>query len=615
MLNLSDDDLNIIIQSLLQKNPLPSQFKDLLFPTENHEYVLNYYGKLRKEDILSNLDGSFPCPLQVDEIFNGNDHPQFEEGWSNLLVFGDNLQLLKTIYENKDPLIKDQLKGKIKLIYIDPPFATEDEFRSSTGAKAYNDKKKGSDFLEFIRRRLILAKEILADDGSIFVHIDQKMGHYIKVIMDEVFGKNNFRNEIVWTYATGGASKEHLSRKHDNIFWYTKSNNYQYFSDRIPEKRTEKSLKRAQNPNGARFDSTKETKNPTDIWNVSALNPMTTERVGYPTQKPEELLAKIILAFSEEGDIVFDFFGGSGTTVATAEKLNRRWICCDIGKLSYYTIQKRLLTIQNSKIIGEDKLFGNKAKKFQTTSLGIYDLNKTFNLEWDSYKEFVSNLFDFKLNNKSVSGIKFEGNKENSLVQIFDFKKLKDSVIDLNYLENLHGSIGEKTNGKVYIVSPINYVDFMSDYYEIEEVRYYFLKVPYHVIKELHKAPFERSKQPKSKNNVNDLDYAIGFHFITPPIVESTWTKNKKNVSIHINYFETKEETESKNFESLSSVFIFKNFEKDYILSEVFFQEDFKNQKYFIEIPYNENDSGIKIVYRDLFGNEFVEIKHLKDIK
>src|SRR5699024_4232553 len=113
----------------------------------------------------------------------------FEDDWKNMIVFGDNLQLLKTIYEDKDPLIKDKVKGKVKLIYIDPPFATQDEFQNKEGAKAYNDKKQGAEFLEFIRRRLVLAREILADDGSIYVHLDQKMGHYVQAIMDEVFGK------------------------------------------------------------------------------------------------------------------------------------------------------------------------------------------------------------------------------------------------------------------------------------------------------------------------------------------------------------------------------------------------------------------------------------------
>ena len=157
---------------------------------------------MRKEDVLAGEDGTFPVPLQIDRLFNQNNVYLEYKDWKNMIVFGDNLQFLKTINENKDPLIKDKVKGKVKLIYIDPPFATQEEFQTKEGAKAYSDKKKGAEFLEFIRRRLILAKEILVPDGAIYVHLDQKMGHYVKVILDEVFGKNNIRNEIIWCYKT-----------------------------------------------------------------------------------------------------------------------------------------------------------------------------------------------------------------------------------------------------------------------------------------------------------------------------------------------------------------------------------------------------------------------------
>ncbi len=198
MKKLSKDDIEFLIKTLKDGNEIPSDFKYSLFPTTQKEYELVYAGKMRKEDLLANEDGVFPVPLQIDKVFNGSEYKAFEDGWKNMIVFGDNLQFLKTIYENKDPLIKDKVKGKVKLIYIDPPFATADEFQNKEGAKAYNDKKKGAEFVEFLRRRLILAKEILADDGSIYVHLDSKMSHYIKVLMDEVFGKQNFRNEITW---------------------------------------------------------------------------------------------------------------------------------------------------------------------------------------------------------------------------------------------------------------------------------------------------------------------------------------------------------------------------------------------------------------------------------
>ncbi|GAA4061644.1 DNA methyltransferase [Amphibacillus indicireducens] len=166
---LNDVDKRYLMDLIQKGEPIPEDYKYLLFPAEQEEYELTYAGKMRKEDILSGEDGTLAVPLQVDRVFNGGKYPKLEGNWRNMMVFGDNLQFLKTIYENKDPLIKNKVKGKVKLIYIDPPFATQDEFQNKESAKAYTDKKKGAEFLEFMRRRLILAKEILAEDGSIYV--------------------------------------------------------------------------------------------------------------------------------------------------------------------------------------------------------------------------------------------------------------------------------------------------------------------------------------------------------------------------------------------------------------------------------------------------------------
>jgi len=140
-LQLSEKEIQYIVEQLQKGEQLPEDLKYKLFPVKQKEYELVYGGKMRKEDIFANEDGVFPVPLQIEKIFNGN-RETFKDGWRNMIVFGDNLQFLKTIYENKDPLIKDKVKGKIKLIYIDPPFATTDEFQNKNGTKAYNDKKK-----------------------------------------------------------------------------------------------------------------------------------------------------------------------------------------------------------------------------------------------------------------------------------------------------------------------------------------------------------------------------------------------------------------------------------------------------------------------------------------
>lgn len=243
-MKLNIEDKQYLINLIESGEQIPEDYKYLLFPNTQEEYELTYAGKMRKEDVLAGEDGTFPVPLQIERVFNGVEHPEFKDGWRNMIVFGDNLQFLKTINENKDPLIKDKVKGKVKLIYIDPPFATQDEFQNKEGAKAYSDKKKGAEFLEFIRRRLILAREILADDGAIYVHLDQKMGHYVKVILDEVFGKNNFRNEIIWCYKTSlRISKERFGKDHDIIYFYA-NNLHTILPDRSDFPASESTLKR-----------------------------------------------------------------------------------------------------------------------------------------------------------------------------------------------------------------------------------------------------------------------------------------------------------------------------------------------------------------------------------
>ena len=211
---LNENERAYLIDLLKNGNDIPYDFKNKLFPLINHEYELTYAGKMRREDIIANEDGSFPVPLQVERSYG----EVSDSDWRNLLVFGDNLQFLKTIYQDDDPIIKGKLKNKIKLIYIDPPFATSEDFQSKDGAKAYSDKKKGAEFIEYLRKRLIVAKEILASDGSIYVHLDAKMGHYIKVMMDEVFAEFEFA-EIVWVCGLMG-SGEFFPKAHETIYCY-----------------------------------------------------------------------------------------------------------------------------------------------------------------------------------------------------------------------------------------------------------------------------------------------------------------------------------------------------------------------------------------------------------
>ena len=289
------------------------------------------------------------------------------DGWFNRLINGDNLFAMQALLTGDPATGLPSMRGKIDLIYIDPPFDSKADYRTKITLPngdveqkptvleqfAYSDTWSDGtiSYLKMLYPRLALMKELLSDQGSIYVHCDWHAGHYLKIILDDIFGKNNFVNEIVWGYATGGASKEFYGRKHDLILYYRKNvDNYLFYPELIKEQRTEKSLKRAQNQNGARISNTDDKKLPTDLWcDINALNPMEKERVDYATQKPEKLLEKILLASSNENSIVADFFGGSGTTAAVAEKLGRRWITSDLGKPSCMIMRKRLIDIPDCK--------------------------------------------------------------------------------------------------------------------------------------------------------------------------------------------------------------------------------------------------------------------------
>ena len=575
---------------------------------------------MKKEDILRNEDGVSAVPFQKNKTFYGKNN----DNWENMIVYGENLQFLKNIYINEDPIIKDKIKGKVKLIYIDPPFATDDEFRGKDGAKAYSDKVKGTRFIEFLRRRLIVAKEILDEDGTIYVHLDNKMVHYIKVVMDEIFEKNNFRNEIIWHYFMGGKPNNYFANKHDTLLVYKKGEK-NIFNEKIierilpytPSMKSKKGLYQIKCKTcGEESGIWKSVVKQDDVWDISGVFNLSNEYINYPTQKPEELLKVIIESATNPGDIVMDFFAGSGTTAAVAEKLGRKWIVCDIGKLPYYTIQKRILTISNSKsLTEEDKKYGKKYNTFSTYQLGLYDLEKTLKLDWENYKKFISELFEFELKETKIAGFTMDGIKRNHYVKIWNYNEKANSSVDEDYLHLIDNSLHNKINGRMYIVAPSNNIDFLNDYYEINGVRYYFLKIPYEIIKELHKLPFQRGSQSRTIKNINNIDIAIGFHFMEQPDVESKIIEENKESILELSKFYSKIEVDEKgekytNFSTLASIFIDNNYDgENFKMTDYYFANNLKieNNKIHIKLRGNSKNKRM-IIYTDIFGNEFNEI-------
>lgn len=200
--------------------------------------------------------------------------------------------------------------------------------RRSTDIEAY---------LQWLRPKLEQCYRVLKQTGSIYVHLDWHAVHYVKVMMDEIFGMNNFRNEIVWHYASGGAPKDRFAKKHDNILLYSKGKDATYNIQRVPYKAViAKKRSHLFHPDGKMMD---------DVWDISMLSTRSEERLGYPTQKPEALLERIIEASSNKGDIVLDPFCGCGTAIAVAQKLGRRWIGIDVSPVSCKAMSTRLFKL------------------------------------------------------------------------------------------------------------------------------------------------------------------------------------------------------------------------------------------------------------------------------
>lgn len=227
-----------IIETLRKGEELPVEWARELFPPEKREYELVYFDKAREEDVLAD---TMAVPLQPVRTFGKNG-----EDWENMLVFGDNLQVMKRLVDLKKDgkLCNQDGSPGVRLVYIDPPFSTKQEFRGSQDQKAYQDKIAGAQFIEFLRKRLILIRELLSNDGSIYVHLDFRKGHYVKTVLDEIFSENQFQNEIIWQrHDPHNDAVNRYGRVHDVIYYYTRSDERIYNYKDIAEPLSAAALK------------------------------------------------------------------------------------------------------------------------------------------------------------------------------------------------------------------------------------------------------------------------------------------------------------------------------------------------------------------------------------
>lgn len=314
-------------------------------------------GKKQWEEMLKRPKAEFSL---WEEHFLGGE----SKGAEGVIANGDNLHYMASLLGNGT---------KLDLIYIDPPFFSEADYGNEIKLKADGESKPHfikknaykdtwedglEGYLKMMIPRLFMMKELLRDTGTIWVHLDWHAAHYMKIILDEIFGGGNFINEVIWNYKSGGSSKKRFGRKHDTLLFYGKSKNY-YFK---PQQ--EKSYNRGMKP--YRFKGVEEFQdqlgwytmvNMKDVWQLDMVGRTAAERTGYATQKPESLIGRILESCTKEGDTCADFFAGSGTLAATAQKMNRNWITCDIGALSTLNTVKRIV-----KNRGDFKLFQEKTE-------------------------------------------------------------------------------------------------------------------------------------------------------------------------------------------------------------------------------------------------------------
>jgi DNA modification methylase len=414
MAQLTEQEKQEIIRFLEGGKPLPDKYRFLLFD-EKREVELVWNGKTNE---ICNVVLPFQVIEQVDEprsekevriqsdLFDMDARGRQLKGWTNKLIWGDNKLILSSL--KNGPLREEiEKQGGIKLIYIDPPFdvgadfSMDIEIGDDTFTKkpsvleelAYRDTwGKGSDsFIAMIYERLVLMRDLLAEDGSIYVHCDWRVNSFIRMAMDEIFGRNNFRNEIIWDYSFRMMDlPSFYNRKHDTILFYAKSDKA-YF--RMPK--TEwtkddlmKSRKQAIHvdengvewiwmPGGKGHSKNKlrrvdeilsEGKAISDVWDIPIISSSSKERVDYPTQKPEAFLERIIEASCPVDGLIADFFCGSGTTAAVAEKLGRKWITSDLGKFAIHTTRKRMIGVQR-----QLKANGKNYRAFEILNLGKYE--------------------------------------------------------------------------------------------------------------------------------------------------------------------------------------------------------------------------------------------------
>jgi DNA modification methylase len=486
-MKLTDNEKRDIIKYIEKNKSLPDKYRFLLFE-DSKEVELLWNGKT---DEIENIVLPFQTIEHIDEprseqtinrqgsLFDTSGRQI--QGWTNKLIWGDNKLILSSL--KNGPLRKQiEAEGGLKLVYIDPPFDVGADFSMNIEIGEENFTKKpsiieeiayrdtwgkGADsFISMIYERLKLIHGLLADDGSIYVHCDWRVSSHMRLILDEIFGSNNFINEIVWDKGFRGTeSKRIFQRSHETIFFYVKGNNYIWNQQGQPYKDENLGRYNKIDENGNKYALIKRRKTDGTVYygktypkqegksindvigHVATMASTNQERIGYPTQKPEDLLEILIKTSSNEDDLIADFFCGSGTTLAVAEKLGRKWIGTDLGKFSIHTTRKRMIGVQR-----ELKKDGKDFRAFEILNIGKYEREKFLEVNENlreeekrlqkekKEKEFIKLILSAYKAEPVNSFNFFVGKKRDRLVAVGQI----DTPVTSNFLQNIIEECREK---------------------------------------------------------------------------------------------------------------------------------------------------------------------------
>jgi DNA modification methylase len=541
-MQISENEKRDIIKYLEKGKSLPEKYRFLLFG-DDREVELLWNGKT---DEIENTVLPFQAIEHIDEprsedkinlqgsLFDTSGRQQ--AGWTNKLIWGDNKLILSSL--KNGPLRKQiEAEGGLKLIYIDPPFDVgadfsmkveigDEEFTKKPSVieeVAYRDTwGKGADsFISMIYERLKLMHGLLADDGGIYVHCDWRVSGYMRLILDEIFGKNNFRNEVIWYYGERQMPNvKKFNNKHESILFYTKSDRYNFTMTFKPYsqeyidtffknedengkyqlsdagKGKERYKRYLDDCEGIAMDTVWD-----DIKMIGSIS-MAKERHNYPTQKPEKLIERIIKASSNEGDLVADFFCGSGTTLSVAEKLNRKWIGSDLGRFSIHTTRKRMISAQR-----ELKKQGKDFRAFEILNLGRYERDHYLQENEDlreeekriqkenKEKQFINLILQaYKAENVNSFNT-FVGKKRDRMVAV----GAVDTPITIDFLNNIIEECKEKN---------ITKADILGFDYEMginfDEAKKYGIDIAFKVIP---REVFDKKAVEKGQVKFHDVAY------------------------------------------------------------------------------------------------------------